>query len=1119
MLTGFPYNTRLNWITNRMMDDRLINKTTQLPWMPMMPGRIIDLWISLTILCLSLMPTGFAQTGQITGLITDPSGAGVPDARITATNVNTGIEKSVTTNEQGYYTIPLLNPGSYQLMVRRQGFKQIMRQGIHLEVAQTARIDFGLQVGDVVESVSVRAEAPLLRTESASVGQVIGNKKILDLPLNGRDFTQLATLSPGAIGRGSNASLESSNVSVNGARNSKTVFMIDGGIVSSQYFDGATIIPSVDAIQEFTVQSNAFAAEYGQGAAVINISLRSGTNEWHGSAFEFLRNEVLDARNFFNTTGVRPAVKQNQFGLTLGGPLTIPHVWSGKDRTFFFADYEGTRIRRAITFNTPVPSAAMRLGDFSELATPIFDPATTRPDPRRPGGFLRDPFPGNQIPRDRLSPQALFFLPFYPLPNTPAGTFNFVPSLRNTGDRSDGRVDHRFSDRDALAISYTFQRSETYTPGRFAENGAVALALRKQRVGVTHTHSLSSRTINELRLGYVRSRFLRTPQGLGTNYTVQSGIGGFEEHSREFPGFPGLSISNFLSFDVNAFVPIKFRDNKYEVIDNLTFIRGNHTFKTGLDLRRYSTNTTNAAWSRGFFTFTGTYSGHSFADFLLGLPFNGRRSFPRNAFGIDPLRNEHFFFQDDWKLTANLTLNLGLRYELNHPPKVLHNQAASTDPVLRRIVVASDRNGRINHSGQQVGVFLFPLFADVIVPSSQVGLDNTLRRLDKNNFAPRFGIAWRPWGSDWTLRAGYGIFYGLIQGNRAESTAIVNPPFLADELSNFNTQPVPTRDLSNMFAPVSQGLNLVPLTFFQIEAGARDPYFQQWNLTIQKVVAKVVSVEGAYVASKGSKIEFSRPINVPRPGPGPIQGRRLWTRFAAGTYVENSGYSSYHAFQGKLEIRSWRSLSMLASYAFSKSIDNLSGDTQGFQSQDPDNSKGEKGPSDFDIRHRFVLSFNYALPFGSSGRRGLLSSVVRGWEVGSILTLQSGFPFSPTISTDTANTGTSLRPDRIGKGTVEGRTLSRDFDPATFRVPAPFTYGNSGRNILYERAFKNWDFIVLRNFKLHERLALQFRAEFFNFTNTPRFGRPVTNIQSASVGKILSAGEPRDIQFALKLIF
>jgi len=1063
-------------------------------------------WIPAIVLSLLFIPVAcFAQTAQLTGLVSDPSGTAVPNATVEIRNVATGVAGETVTNDRGYYTVPNLNPGTYDVSVRRQGFRTTTQTGMKLDVGQVARLDLRLVIGEVRETVTVAAEAPMLSSENATIGQVIGSKKILDLPLNGRDFTQLSTLVPGAISRGTDSGSQGPLISVNGSRNSKTVFMIDGGSVTSQYFDSASIVPSVDAIQEFNVQSNAFSAEYGQGTAVINISLRSGTNQLHGSAFEFLRNQVLDARNFFNTTGVRPAVKQNQYGFTLGGPIVIPRVYNGKNRTFFFGDYEGTRLRRASTFTNPVPSAAMRSGNFSALSTRITDPLTGQP------------FPGNVIPSNRISPQAAFFLPFYPSANTASGTFNFVPNRTNDVDKFDIRIDHQFSAVDTLSSSYSMNIAETFTPGSFAVNGGVTQDTRRQRFSLSETHSFSPAVVNEFRVNYVRLRFNNFPQGLGTNYTVQSGIGGFAEQSSDFPGFPGLNITGFLGFNGNAFSPIKFRDNKYEASDSISWNWRAHQFKFGFLDRDYDTNTTNAARSRGDFTFNGTFTGNSFADFLLGIPYQGSRTFPRNTFGIHPLRNQHFYVQDDWKVTPNLTLNLGLRYELNHPPVVLHNQMASTDPVLRRIIVASDANGKINYNGQQVGQFLYPLFADVIVPSSSVGLGPSLRYLDKNNFAPRVGLAWRP-AKDLVFRGAYGIFYGLIQGNRAESTGIVNVPFLADELNNFNTSPVPTKTLANMFAPASQGLNLVPLSFFQIETNMRDPYFQQWNFAIQKSVKGFLSMEASYVGTKGTKIEFSRPINVPLPGPGNIQARRLWTRFAAGTYVEDSGYSTYNALQTKVEVRGWHGLTMLSSYAFAKSIDNLSSDVQGYSSQDPNNNNAEKGPSDYDVRHRWVTSVNYAFPFGKQGS-GFVSHVVRDWELGSIFIMQSGLPFTPSISTDSANTGTSRRPDRVGTGELATRTLNRDFDVSAFRVPAAYTYGNSARNVLYARRFTNWDFIAVRNFRIKEPVLLQFRAEFFNFTNTPAFGAPVTNIQSATAGQILSAGEPRDVQLALKLLF
>ena len=1037
----------------------------------------------------------------------DAAGGAVTGATVTARNVDTGVETRVSTNNVGYYTCAQLNPANYQLSIQKTGFQTVSRPPFKLDVAEIARVDVTLLVGDVKESVTVMAEAPIVATEAATVQQVIGSQKIVDLPLNGRNFTQLATLVPGAISRGLNSSEQSDSMSINGSRNSKTEFMLDGASVSNQYFDVAAIEPSVDAIQEFSVQSNSLSAEYGKGTAVINIVLKSGTNQVHGALFEFLRNQLLDARNFFNATSVRPALKRNQFGFTLGGPMVIPRIYRGKDKTFLFGDYEGTRARTAITNNNLVATPAQQTGDFSRLTAPIYDPFDS----------TRSPFPGNLIPVSRLSPQATFFLPFYPGPNTSNGFYNYVPSSRNTVDKFDIRADHYFSRSDSLTSTFSFNQVANYAPGAFPANGGVNQYVRRQAAAMSETHTFGPAMLNELRLNYVRTRESNSQQGLGTNYTVQSGIGGFDQQSASFPGFPGLSISGYLGFNGNAFVPIIFRDNTWEIGDSMTWLRGAHTIKAGGLFRYYDTATVNAAYSRGQFNFTGTYTGNAFADFLLGVPFQAERDFPRNEFGIAPMRNEHVFVQDDWKVTRNLTLNLGLRYEINNPPTVLHNQMASTDPVLQRIVVASTPNGTVNYNGQQIGQYLYPLFAQYIVSSSKVGLGPSLRYTDWNNLAPRAGLAWRA-AHDFVVRMGYGIFYGLIQGNRSESTGIVNPPFLADELSNFNTTPVPTKTLANIFAPVSQGLVLVPLSFFQIDPHMADPYFQEWNFTVQKAVKGILSLEGGWVGSKGTKIEFSRPINVPDPGPGVIQNRRLWPVFASGTYVEDSAYSTYNALQLKAQIRNWHGLSFLSSYAFAKSIDNLSSDTQGFSSQDPRNNNGEKGVSDYDIKHRFVTSLNYALPFAMK-RMDLLGRIAHNWEIGSIVTAQSGLPFTPSISTDPANTGTSKRPDRIGNGLLSNQTINQWFNPAAFAVPALYTYGNSGRNLLYGPGFVNWDALAMRMFQVKERMRLQFRGEFFNFTNTPAFNNPVTNIQSSTVARITSAGAPRDVQLGLKLLF
>src|ERR1035437_4225124 len=488
----------------------------------------------------------FGQTAAITGVITDAKAGAVGDATVTARNVNTGIKIEAPTNYEGYYTFPRLNPGNYELTVRKSGFRAATRPAFKLDVGQVARVDVTRTVGDVSQSVTVMAEAPIVASETA------------------------------------------------------------------------TLV--------------------------------------HGALFEFVRSQLLDARNFFNATSVRPAVKLNQFGFTLGGPFGIPRLYNGRDKTFIFGDYEGTRGRSAVTNNNLVPTAAQQQGNFSSLSAAINDPLVSP----------KVPIPGNIIPASRLSPQSAFFLPFYPQANTASGLFNYVPSSRNTVDKFDTRVDHYFSRADSLTGTYSFNQVLNYAPGAFPANGAVIQAVRRQAAALSETHSFGPSTLNELRLNYVRTRESNSAQGLGTNYTVQSGIGGFTEQSSAFPGFPGLSISGYLGFNENAFVPIIFRDNTREISDSVTWLHGAHMFKAGGLFRYYDTATVNAAHSRGNFIFNTTYPGNSFADFLLGLPFQAQRTFPRNEFGIAPMRNEHVFFQDDWKIARTLTLNLGLRYEVNN---------------------------------------------------------------------------------------------------------------------------------------------------------------------------------------------------------------------------------------------------------------------------------------------------------------------------------------------------------------------------------------------------------------------------------------------------------------------
>jgi hypothetical protein len=1045
-------------------------------------------------LCLSL----WGQNAELTGMISDRSGGVITNASVTVTNEDTGVALPTTSNLSGYYTVGALIPGNYKISVTAAGFRTFVRSAITLEVAQVARVDVELDVGQTTETISVVSTAPLLQSETVTIGQLVNQQTVVDLPLNGRQFTQLALLTPGSAAGGSTVS-GGTIVQFNGGRTSQTSFVVDGVYVTDQHLNGTLITPPPDAIAEFRVQTNSLSAEYGQEPATISVALKSGTNQFHGSLYEFLRNDATDARNFF-AQGIGE-LRQNQFGGTFGGPIL-------HNKTFFFVDYQGTRIRRGTTTNSIVPTAAERSGDFSGQKA-VLDPLTGQP------------FPNNVIPASRQSPQATFFLPFFPTANFGARNFIFTPSAPTTVDQFDAKVDHHFSDRDILSYSQTFQLSNQYQPGPFPQNGGVTTDIKPQRFGLAETHIFGPATLNEFSYGYMRYLQTSSQQGLGVDYIGQAGIGGLQQTSAEFPGFPGLSPTGFAALSTSGFQPAKRGINSFLASDKVALTRRSHTIKMGVDIRTFSAAIWNGGTSRGNFTFNGTYTGNAWADYLVGIPFQGQRTFPRDEYGAT-YREQQFFVQDDWKVSSRLTLNLGLRYDLDHPAHFLHNQAASVDPVLNKIIVASSDDGKITPNAQQITPTLLQVYGSAIVPSSQVGLSSTLRQSDLNNFAPRVGLAWRSPG-DFVLRAGYGLFYILEEGNQTGSTALINPPFLQDEVATFNLAAAPYRTLATFFQPISpQGIGLAPPVFYQLNPNRPIAYLQQWNFTLQKAWKGFV-FESAYVGSEGVKVPFSIPVNVPLPGPGAIQSRRANPSFSSGSRIENISTSSYNALQSKAEVRSWHGLTMMANYTFGKGLGLLSsnGEPETSTVQDFTNARVERGRGPLDIQQSFIASVIYRLPSKGWGSP-LTRSVLGGWGISNIITRQTGFPFTPSIGTDPANTGTSKRPDRLQSGVLSNPSISRWFNTAAFSVPQLYTFGNSGNNILTGPALMNWDFALLRAFPFEAMrvpMGLEFRAEFFNLANHPNFGLPVTNIQAATAGQILSAGTPRDIQFGLKFSF
>jgi hypothetical protein len=1053
-------------------------------------------------------------SAKILGRVSDATAAAVENAKVTAENTATGLRRETTTNSSGDYELPLLPiTGRYDLSISKTGFQTYQLSGIELQVDQQARYDVALTVGNIAERISVTAEAPIVNTEMGSIGQVIPNRTIVDLPLNGRNFVQLATLLPDTVRGPNGQQTGNTTIAVSGGRFGKTEFLLDGISDSDQLFDGVTLTPSVDAIQEFRVQQNSFSSEYGRGDSVVLATIKGGTNEFHGALFEFLRNDKLDSRNFFARS--KDPYRQNQFGASAGGPIL-------KDRTFFFLNYEGTRIRRGLTFNSVVPSTAFAQGNFSSVSTQIRDPLTG------------DPFPGNLIPSNRIDPSTAFFLKFYPPPNTAQGTFVYSAPFSSNVDQGNVRIDQAIGSRDSLFGRYSINNLSAFNPGNFPGQGGFSQELRSQNAVLTYTHLFTPTTLNELRLGYTRMKNSNLPEGLGNNYTAQAGIGGFEQTSLNFPGFPNFSISGFTGINGRTFQPIINPTNMYQIIDNFSLIRGRHTIKVGADLRKYDLSSTNAAFSRGSFSFNGTYSGNAFADYLLGYPSSGSRSFPRNFFGMYETRY-HFYVQDDFKVTPNLTLNLGLRYELNIQPTPKLGQAADFDFITGKWIVATYK-GSINLTTQQVAQFAYPVYKDQIVTTDQAGLPNKLFYNDYNDFAPRIGFAWRPLGNNRTvIRGGYGIFYLLTSGNNIVSAPIINVPFILDESK---LQPTangrPTLQIQNFFPPFSTSASFsTPLTY-GVNPHMRTPYLHEWNFAVQREIVPNLSLEISYVANKGTHLEEAFPQNLAPPSATdlrPFQQRRPRPDLGTGQFYDNSGNSNYNALNVRLEKRFSRGVYFLLGYAWGKAIDVNSSDQGPVNADNPFNLRTMRGPSDLDVTHRFVGSFGVELPFGrgralGSGMPRAADLIVGGWQVSGIATFQSGMPFTPVISADPANVGFTYgrRPDVIGTGHVDNPGPGRWFNPADFKLPAQYTIGNAGRNILRGPGVNNWDLSILKNFHFTERIYLQFRTELFNAFNhtqfnTPAAGSSTVTIDTATAGQLFSARDPRIMQFGMKLYF
>ncbi len=1084
------------------------------------------------LVCLGVLAIpGHSQnaTATVTGVVSDQQGAVVPGAKVLVKNDETGASRPTESDGQGRYRVPALPPGSYQLTVQKEGFKAVVISAIVLQVDQTARVDAELALGSTGESVTVQASAPLLQTEEATLGQVVNNRTTTELPLNGRQFLQLATLAPGVstgVGYGARQSGMRgtlTNISVNGARGEFNNYLLDGLNNTDGNYNLMVTSPSVDTLQEFKVQTNSYSAEFGRSVGgQINAITKAGSNEYHGSVYEFLRNDKFDARNFFaSPTAKKPPYRQNQFGVSLGGPVSIPRVYNGHNRTFFFFNYEGLRIRQAQTAVSSVPTDPLRSGNFSSLPNGlIYDPATTT----RIGTtqtFTRTAFPGNVIPAARQDSVAKALMAFYPLPNAGAGLVNnYIDnrSRRLDSDQYTVRIDQQFGLRDSLFARYIYVDEEAFSPGNLPARTDVRGA-KPKNVALSYTHLFGPNLLNEFKGGYVRAKAFNFGINAGVrDIAGEVGIEGLSGDPRLW-GLPGVQLSDFTG--LGDATPDDQTNNTFHYIDNVSWTHGRHALKFGAELRRFQLNLFSTGTAPSNLMFDGTFTsqptprsgGFSFADFLLGTPLRVDRSvgdspsyFRRTTMG--------FYVQDDWKIHPRLTINLGLRYELPLPVTEIHDAMITVDPRPTETILV--RAGK----GDPYEGFSKSRFIPTIkyVRDGRFG-NHGVTQTDSNNFAPRIGLAWDPTGKQqWAVRAGFGVFYAEDFANPYFDMARNAPKGIRQAIDSDPN--IPNISLKRPYGEANAPL--IEPRLFSVAYDIVNPYVMLWSLMVQRQLPGQLVVEGGYAGSGGHKIGSFQVLNIAPAAAGAIQPRRFPSpELSTVTPIAPLLNSNYHALRLRAEKRLSRGISFISAYTWSKAIDDgqsrATTGQVGF-AQNPSRIDLERSLSEYDQRHIFRLGSTIDLPSPSVAKIAF-----GGWRLGSFVNYLSGNPFSiPSVGN--ANIGVAgLRGDVVPGVdwhlSGDERSPQRWFNTAAFTRPANFTFGNSGRNIIPDPSSISVDVSILKNFRIAERHTLQFRGEMFNMPNHPRFGRPAVTVGAIGFGVISSAGDGRQIQFALKYTF
>lgn len=1125
-------------------------------------------------------------TANIEGVVVDPAGAVIVGATLTLENKATGLQRQTKTDGNGFFTFRLLPVGAYRLTVEAQGFARKVLTDITLEIDQIARVDVTLPVAGTVEEQTVIANAPLVESRSAAIGDVIDNRRVTELPLNGRNFIQLALLVAGTTLPPQGGTTEQWNTgggrlgfSSNGQRDDRNVFNLDGVTIQDPTLYTVSVNPAPDAIQEFKVLQNSYSAEAGfTGGGQVNITTRSGTNEFHGTVYEFLRNDKLDAKNFFDDPDQPiPPFKRNQFGLSLGGPIV-------KDRTFFFGNYEGLREVFSPTNVTRLPTLEERNGDFSGVNPLTGQPYRTIFDPDT-CPFNCTPFPDNRIPPERIHPLARAVLERIPLPNfaTTQPGFNHLNVGRDETDVDQFtiRVDHQLSAKHLLFGRFAFLDSnilDDFVGNLFESNPPPPSGFGTERndsgrnLAIGLTSILTPAVVNEFRFGYNRFRGPRIHKNCDSGFLDE--FVPFRSPGGECTSMPSFAIgAGFADIgDTDIFVPNIRRSDTFQFVDNVVWTKGRHTMKVGADWRYIKFRQTVENFATGIFTFQGDtpaaatgslftgQGGLAFADFLLGRPF---LSFYFAGDGTTNMRLQYlgFYINDEFRLHPRLTLTFGIREEFYTGPVDQDGQAALLDPAGGNRVIVSAPDGQIDPAllNDPLTQLIASRFGFTFVTHQEAGLPSSLVRPDYSNWQPRVGLAWDVFGTGKTvIRAGFGVYNSLL--GLGYSSDIQAPPIaynlLGLDLGRFLV-PGFDQPLSYEVAYTTGNAGTFPIVY---DPDIRNGYLYQWSFDIQQEIAPNLVFTAAYSGSHALKLARRSQFNpgvanepcegVPDPevprrtictGPSGRHGQALKPGGSAFFRVSDAT-SDYHGVIVRVEKRFSQGLAFTAGYTFSKSLDIASSlnETRSNPTQAVNEFRLdlERGRSDFDTTHRFVVSGLWELPFGSNKRwlrEGVASRLLGGWQLGGILTLQSGFPMTALIpgleqSVGTNKAGADVqRPDLICDPNLppSQRRPERWFNTGCFVEMRSFVddqgvyhiQGNAGRSIIDGPGFSNFDLSIQKNIRWAERHAITFRADFFNLTNHPNFINPGLEMGTPNFGVITEARTPRQIQFSLRYSF